>query len=127
MREIFSRGKRIDNCKFVYGYYSMRQDIFDGEEVEIHSIQDLKGTPYLIDLETLGRYTGIEDKNKTRIFEGDNTIIRDEPDEIWTVKWDNDELQWALESETVCIALGSYYSYELEVIGNIHDGKEDEN
>lgn len=137
MREILFRGKRVDNGEWVEGYYlSLGVDIYScgeciGSKDEHYIIRPCHEdfnyeNTFEITLETLSQYTGLKDRNGMMIFEGDNTIIRDEPDEIWTVKWDDGELQWGLESETVCVALGSYYSYELEIVGNVHDGKEDE-
>lgn len=134
MREILFRGKR-DNCEWVEGYYTQFVEFGDNGGVECYYreyeivtdfIIEKNGTQHLINFKTIGQYVGIEDKNKTKVFEGDNIIIRDEQDEIWIVSWDNDESQWVLESENVCVALGAYNSYELEVVGNIHDGKEDE-
>ena len=135
MREILFRGKRKTNNTWVYGGY-----IKDITENEIH-IGDTRlfSTVYP---ETFGQYTGLKDKNGTKIFEGD--IIRmhyffqnydpstlgafeDEVNIVGVVKCelldgfyvetldDNSigYLQWVQEP-----------SEELEILGNIYDNPE---
>ena len=129
MREILFRGKRVDNGEWVYGvpikkalvgshdgYYPKIIPECDGRHQTVYSTA--------IEEETVGQYTGLTDKNGTRIFEGDIVVVYD-----------------AYCNETVvgivCFGDGSFYIrdtdcssydrwmyYESEVIGNIHDNPE---
>ena len=131
MREILFRGKRIDDDKWIYGYYleEYRKDktkkscIFgswtDGEKVFNHKEMVLP--------ETVGQYTGLKDKNGKKIFEGDivriTTGIKGYKSTyhsaIQKVRYETDECGIAVfypfdNSDTV----------EVEVIGNIYDNPE---
>lgn len=86
MREILFRGKPLVNLhgKFIYGSLGVIHTdlcaIYHCFEFEDDEMQ-------LVDISTVGQYTGLTDKNSKKIFEGD--IIR---------YADNDEYEMYLES-----------------------------
>lgn len=124
MREILFRGKRKDNGKWIYGdlnHYSCDDGLFIAENgYSMHRI----------DKNTVGQFTGLLDKNGTKIFEGD--IVR---------------CEFAIEPPLICQVVFQCFSFSMyhkrffgenkiytpfeqvkrvsiEVIGNIHDDPE---
>lgn len=68
MREIEFRAKRTDNGKWVCGYYHKLNESFENKDC---ILEHHRNTSTIIDIKTLGQYTGLKDKNGTNIFEGD--------------------------------------------------------
>ena len=119
-REILFRGKRVDNGEWAYGDLLHCDD-----ETEIYSESVGKNGGYVVP-ETVGEYTGLTDKNGTRVFEGDIVRYKNTLHEVVFCRiggcaffgitmpyrgeiWDFD---------------GITRADRMEVIGNIHDNPE---
>ena len=129
MREILFKAKRIDNGKWVEGYYQKRYDLLGNEEHLIFHADSYKVWEYAeIIPETLCQFAGMTDKNGKRIWESDVVwLVYDGEEHIYQIVWDNSELDFkATNGEE---NYGSNFEYllccdEIEVIGNIFDNPE---
>ena len=70
----------------------------------------------------LEQYTGMKDKNGKEIYEGDVVIANYDEEEQGAVVWDSTELEYGIDIGSVQMKMGCFYSRELEIIGNIHEG-----
>ena len=112
MREILFRGKAIYDGEWLEG------DLFHrGDEVCINNFH--KGFNIVVIPETVGQYTGLNDNNGKRIFEGDIVKLQ--------------FLYWGGLAVIRCFGAGfravsDYHVYQIsesmEVVGNIHDNPE---
>ena len=124
MREILFRGKDIDNVIFVTGYLI-------GNETSKKYITLVGSHCKEVIPETVGQYTGLTDKNGTKIFEGDIVNVAYNPKYTGISK---DRIgNFEVVFNNGCFMKGSiqnnglYHfipSDETTVIGNIHDNPE---
>lgn len=77
--------------------------------------------------DTVGQYTGMLDKNGTKIFEGDiiDFSNRSDIDDYGVVVYDTDETEFGIDYGSTYLGLGrQYHSRDIEIIGNIYDNPE---
>ena len=123
MREILFRGKRKDNGKWVEGHCG---EYYSGKEnVSCISIpkETISGSLcYDVIPETVGQYTGLTDKNGTKIFEGD---ILHAAQGNFVVRWSESICSFvAGEKERMRPCMNSGTMNCCEVIGNVFDNPE---
>ena len=130
MREILFRGKSKDNDVWVEGYYcgKVNKTIFSPAE-DSAQIVDKDLYWHEVIPETVGQYTGLQDKNGKMIFEGDivkciskfdakDMVVIFETAEFHLVNCQR------YKNYTECCGYRYFGTLETEVIGNIHDNPE---
>ena len=121
MREILFRGKGIDDN----WYYGVPL-VFTEDYVCMTTPHTYNKT---VEMHTVGQYTGLTDKNGTKIFEGDILQFAYTGDNkgvegIASVVFESGKfgVLWGWHKEFVC--LDGFANTTVEVIGNIHDNPE---
>lgn len=140
MRELYSRGKSTQNGEWMHGYYCQMNETTYAFEVDykthpvkvFHLIAQDSMTDWglpnklrlcEVDPETVGMYTGKNDRNAKRIYEGD--ILRNErTSEMVSVWWDEEHCGFVCKGGSVSpVQVGSLNGHST-IIGNIHDNPE---
>lgn len=131
MREISFRAKRVDNGKWVYGYYikathhwhnhGIHEDWIATDTVQNGGWCNVRGK-YAVIPDTIGQFTGKTVKNG-KVFEGD---IGKSIDGLFLVRWSEEKSAFVM----------NFYDYpyeelyleemweDSEIIGNINDNIE---
>ena len=133
MREIMFRGK-MDDGEWVYGSFCMdAREQFNGlcgvdGFIRLYDKAKGKMQTYEVDRETVGQYTGLNDKNGKRIFEGDVVLglhhhelavkgIVTFRDGAFGLRWNRGKVREFSAFTSIC-------NVSYEVIGNIHENPE---
>lgn len=124
MREILFRGKNFDNGHWTYG---TPITLKNGETYMNFEFMGWIDRTLVIP-ETVGQYTGLTDKNGTRIFEGDilEGDLEDnlEPGAKWRSEVIWGKFGWNCKGNKISLPMDEFDICEGEVIGNIHDNPE---
>ncbi len=115
MREILFRGKTTDRGEWVQGCYTetLRYN-------NLHWIWNGKNH-FTVNPETVGQYTGLTDKNGTKIFEGD---IIETKNGVYACFWDSCNFEFGVDNKKESFGIAYVPIKGLKVIGNIHDNPE---
>ena len=121
MREILFRGKNVDNT-WEYGYlYEIYRDCHMREVITYPPNVFDKGKYVEVIPETVGQFTGLTDKNGTKIFEGD---IVENNECLGVVEYSEEDAMYTVMFNETLYDFGWIGAKMCEVIGNIHDNPE---
>ena len=133
MREILFRGKRKDNGAWEYGSLVKLNKIKCTE----CTIVMPENFSVVVIPETVGQYTGLTDKNGTKIFEGDIVATKYKLGRggyyVFEVYYNENLCQFALTINSGSYTKNKQYDWlqltslkanKVEIIGNIHDNPE---
>ena len=124
-REILFRGKRTDNGEMVYGNL-MDSDSIVGRIVDFDGEYFIPEFWYKVEPETVGQFTGLTDKNGTKIFDGDIVRFYDDSEDELT----NGVVVCNADFCSFCVSINGHEDvmlmahWQYEAIGNIYDNKE---
>ena len=128
MREILFKAKRIDNGKWVEGYYLRDQYHRSGKDIIFYRKDSDWFTVYadIIDPETLCQFTGLCDKNGNKIWENDIIQYGAVATVVKFGEYGNGDLGFYVDfpEETNYRKDFSYWAKKVVVIGNAFDDQE---
>lgn len=116
-REILFRGKSLSTGQWLFGFY---RAVFDN-----HEIIGFGGERWEVDPTTVGQFTGLLDKNGTKIFEGDIMSINPEFGESFaSIIYEDGAFKYRYDTspQKPDAYRFEYHNMSIhEVVGNIHD------
>lgn len=128
MREILFRGKRIDNGEWVEGLPWKKKYNTNKLFISCFPDKDDNEEAFVVVHETVGQYTGLTDKNGTKIFEGDILEFSDRLVSVfWHTHlgcWDSNFIKFTDKNNGRDDMSPCRWGYRAEVVGNIHDNPE---
>ena len=135
IRTIMFKGKRVDKGEWVEGYMLM-SEWNDSVYIVTQDECNYNAGDYIFDgsinkviPETVGQYTGLTDKNGTKIFEGDIIAgavrwLERRKNGVVAFRDGSYGLIWYRGDVEQFNAFTSMCNIEYEIIGNIHDNPE---
>lgn len=113
MREILFKAKRINNGKWIEGYY------FYNPNIDKHFVHNwLSGGLVEVNKDTICRFTGFNDKNGNKIWENDIVMLGED---LYIITWEEDDAMFALKDVGIIEHFGNVDSKWCEVVGNKFD------
>ena len=135
MREITFRAQYLHSNEWVYGvpFTSQKRTYMLTENERIRELWGvINDTTYFqeavqrqrVKLSTMGQYTGLEDKNGVKIFEGDIVSAPNCFYDAYAVEWDARLSSFVVRAPVMGSVRLLADCVDVKVLGNIHDNPE---
>lgn len=122
-RENLFKAKRKDNGEWVEGGY-FSEPYTDKKYIVRWNSFGIGFNEFIeVNPDTICQYTGLADKNGKKIWENDIVEVAGE-DGYFKCEWDEDTARFALNGDGLMVDFDNYWSYQVEVVGNIFDNAE---
>lgn len=124
MSEILFRGKRTDNGEWVEGYYVPIGEYHYILTGRLELVPYLGFEHFLVNPETIGRFSGLTDRNGVKIFEGDIVHVKARSCSFTgCVIYRSEEARYVCKTKSD-MRYAICNKFEFEVVGNIYDTPE---
>lgn len=131
-REILFRAKNTDSGEWVEGsfihvFQEGKKSAICGKDRDVYFITEMSGKMHTVRPETVCQYTGLEDKDGRKIFEGDilSAHLDDQyPEDITYVQITWDGFSWCMRESVEDDVMSEHDCNTFEVCGNIFDNPE---
>ena len=131
-REILFRGKETESGEWIYGHYAALNWWLDGSRVHIIIPLYATGYPHCdldyckVDPDTVGQYTGLDDKDGNKIFDGD--ILQSDLS-TGDIKWNETHASFLMLTRSatgsMCyVSIDEANTKHMKIVGNIWDSPE---
>lgn len=125
MREILFRGKRVDNGEWVEGYYASIGEYHYILTGRLELVPYLGFEHFLVNLDTVGQFTGLTGRNGVKIFEGDIVRYGDTIHRVVFEQRNGTAYFGLVYAACETLPFGHYQDLkQIEVIGNVYDNQE---
>ena len=128
-REIKFRAKPNNSNEWIYGDLTSHRTVSPKNGKFIYHKDERTGWGcFRVQLNTIGQYIGLKDRDGKEIYENDIVRIlayNFDDEELFVVKYNINTARYELVNDDLIVSFDNVYNYEVKIVGNIYDNNED--